>query len=203
VRAARDLLSAARAELAGVEERLRSHPALDSFPPERLRRFAGEQFTILSSDRRSFAHLAARFPEPPAGDLFLDLAHGEGVALERLGQLGFDYLDRHEPHPAAHAYTAYVAWLALNGSRAAVALAFAANLAAWGESCGRLAALLRNEVDVSFFEFFAEPPADFEDRLLEVVEQGLGEGDSPERARVAARLLQAYELQFWDALVQR
>ena len=60
-------------------------------------------------------------------------------------------LRRHEPLPAAQAYPAYVAWLALNGSRADVALAFLANLAAWGDNCARMAGALRGRHDTAFF----------------------------------------------------
>jgi TENA/THI-4/PQQC family len=77
------------------------------------------------------------------------MAQGEGEALDRL--LGFavwlglieEELRAHHPRPGAQSYPAFVAWLALNGSRADVALAFLANLAAWGENCGRVAEALR------------------------------------------------------------
>src|SRR5690349_15692390 len=42
-------------------------------PRERLTWLAGEQFRIVGSDQRSFALLAARFPDPPAGEMFLSL----------------------------------------------------------------------------------------------------------------------------------
>jgi hypothetical protein len=59
--------------------------AQGSAPRERLDALACEELLIVPSDRRSFAFLAARFPEAPAGDLFLSLAQGEGVALSHLG----------------------------------------------------------------------------------------------------------------------
>jgi thiaminase len=204
---ARELLEELARELAPVERAIRDHRFVAEAPSEEpLRAFAGEQYTILSSDRRSFAQLAARFPEPPAGDFFLGLAAGEGEALTRLltlaGSLGVDErgLIAYEPRPGCQAYTAFVSWLALNGSRAELAVAFLANLAAWGENCRRLAGLLRNRCETSFFEFFAEPAPGFEELALAVAEQGLAAGDPPARARRAARLLQAYELLFWDTL---
>ena len=214
----RELLGELRAELSEVGERIRSHrflAALDAgrVPRERLTAFAGEQHAIISSDRRSFALLASRFPEPPAGDLFLSLAEGEGRALELLrafavavGEDG-EALRAHEPAPGAHAYPAFVAWLALNGSRSDVSVALLANLAAWGANCGRVAEALRARYGlcdeaVAFFTFFAEPPPDSEQHLLAVLDEGLGGGDSPVRARRAARLLQAYELLFWDRLAE-
>jgi thiaminase len=148
------LLEQTRDELAEVDGAIRSHRFLDllgagGVPGERLAALAGEQRSIVSSDRRSFAHLAARFPEPPAGDFFLSMAEGEGEALRRLEAFaafaGLDAaeLAAHEPDPDAQAYPAFVAWLALNGSRSDVVLAFLANLAAWGENCGRVKCLLR------------------------------------------------------------
>jgi hypothetical protein len=109
--------------------------------------------------------------------------------------------------PATQSYPAFVAWLALNGSRADVVLALLTNLAIWGENCGAVAAALRNAYGadddaVAFFDFFATPQADFEAHALAVLDEGLTAGDSPVLARRASRLLQAYELSFWDALAE-
>jgi thiaminase len=215
---AAELLADTRARLADLDGAIRSHRFLDlvaarGLPEGRLRSLAGEQWTIITSDRRSFATLAARFPAHVAGDVFLSLAEGEGEALSLLRSyaswLGLDEaaLEAYEPHAGCQAYTAFVSWLALNGSRADVALAFAANLAAWGDNCGRLARALRErygapEEAVAFFDFFATPPEAVHARLLAVVEEGLTAGESSAGAARAARLLQAYELMFWDALAE-
>jgi thiaminase len=213
---AADLLESLRAELAPVEEAIRSHRFLDSLAAgavteERLRAIAGEQQRILASDRRSFAQLAARFPSPPAGGWFLSMAVGEGEALTLLDgyaawlAIDDDWLREYVPDPRAQSYPAFVAWLALNGSVGAVTLAFLANLAAWGENCGRVAAALRDAYNagddaVAFFEFFAAPPPGFRENTLAVVQSGLDAGDDPRAMRDAARLLQAYELLFWERL---
>lgn len=205
---ARELLAEVRDELATVEDAIRNHHYLEALERglvsrEDLRVFAEEQRLIIASDRQSFASLAARFVEPPAGDFFGWMAEGEREALERLGAFAADVGaddDAYSPRPGCHAYAAYVAWLALHGSRADVALAFLANLAAWGESCARIARVLRGRYDISFFEFFAPSPPEFEERALAVLEQGLAAGERPDKARGAARLLQAYELMYWDTL---
>ena len=80
--------------------------------------------------------------------------------------------------PGCQAYTAFVSWLALNGSRAELALAFLANLAAWGENCRRLAETLAGRCDTSCFEFFAEPAPGFEQQALSVADQGLAAGNT-------------------------
>jgi hypothetical protein len=202
---AAELLAVVQAELAPLERGLADHHYLAELeagrvPLESLRAFAGEQRAIITSDRRSFQHLAQRFAQPPAGALFRDLAAGEAEALRLLEPfaaavgLGADY----EPLAGCQAYPAYVAWLALNGSPADVALAFLANLESWGRSCARMRDALRplhGAEAVAFFDFFAEPPAGFEERALALI--GTGE---PASARRAARLLQAYELLYWDTL---
>ena len=213
-----ELVERIQRELVETADAIRSHRFLvrlraRDVPWERLRALAAEQHAIVSSDRRSFAQLAARFPLGLAGEFFLGMAESEGLALGKLRGLADwlgltdDDLRAHEPHPGAQAYPAFVAWLALNGSRADVVLAFLANVAAWGENCGQVAAVLRGvygagDDAVACFEFFASPPEDFESRAVAVLGEGLAAGDSPVLARRATRLLQAYELSFWDALAE-
>jgi thiaminase len=214
-----DLLDDVCAALAPVEEAIRSVRFLDalaagSVREEGLHAMAGEQRRIIASDRRSFARLAARFPSSPARGWLESMEQGEEAALALLdGYAGWLALDEewfsgYEPDPRAQAYPAFVAWLALNGSVGAVTVAFLANLAAWGENCARVAASLRDaygagDEAVAFFEFFAAPPSGFREDTLAVAQAGLDGGDDPREIRRAARMLQAYELQFWDALAER
>jgi hypothetical protein len=112
-----------------------------------------------------------------------------------------------DPIPGALAYSAYVAWLALYGSAAEFAGAFLVNLEAWGANCGRLSQALQDRYgltkqDVAFFDLFATPPPGFEDRGLAVVDEGLAGGVDPAGIRRAARLLQGYELLYWDTMLQ-
>jgi thiaminase len=199
------LLALVRAELAPIERSLVGHRYLAELeggrvPVEALRAFAGEQRAIVASDRTSFEHLAGRFPEPPAGELFRELAAGESEALRLLERFAaaVGLRGKYEPLAGCQAYSAYVAWLALNGSPADVVLAFLANLETWGRSCARMRDALRpayGDDAVAFFEFFAQTPQGFEERALALVATG-----EPSSARRAARLLQAYELLYWDTL---
>ena len=202
---AAELLALVRAELAPVERRLAEHRYLVDLesgrvPLESLRTFAGEQRAIIASDRKSFEHLEHRFPDPPASEFFRDLTAGEAEALRLLERfvaavgLGRGY----EPLAGCQAYSAYVAWLALNGSPGDVALAFLANLETWGRSCRRMRDALSPAYGhdaLAFFDFFAEPPSDLEQRALALIATS-----EPSSARRAARLLQAYELLYWDTL---
>ena len=211
-----DLLEMVRRELAPAEGANRLIPLVDHgrLPRDRLAALAGEEYWIGESDRRSFLFLAARFPEPPAVDFFLGLAAVEGPARESLlrfaGALGLGETDlaAYEPKPGCQAYAAYVAWLALNGSQSDVALALVANFAAWGSYCGSVARGLRRHYglgddEVAFFDFFATPAPEVERLASAVARHSLGPGGTlPDSARRSARMVQAYELMFWNTLAE-
>ena len=201
-----------------MEERLLEHRYIKALeaglvPRDALRLFAGEQYAIIGSDLRSVAYLVSRFGDLPSRDFFLSVLQGERAALDSLeafaSALGINeqQLVSYEPLPGAHAYTCYMAWLALYGSDAAVAAAYLVNFPAWGLSCARMSRVLKEryafrESDVAFFDLFANPPADFEGSALRVIDDGLTRGADPRLIRRAARLLQGYELLFWDTLEQ-
>ena len=205
-------------ELASIEGAICSHPFLagleaGAVTTDQLRAFACEQQYVLSSDQRSFVQLAARYPHDPAGPFFLAMAGGEGEALGRLGSfsaaLGLSVADvaAYEPRPGCQSYPAFVAWLAVNGTRLDVTLAFLVNLDAWGANCARMRQALQQVYDLpsealGFFDFFASPPSGLRGEIEAVATAGLRAGDSPVAARRAVRLLQAYELAFWDTLAE-
>jgi thiaminase len=210
-----DLLEMVRRELAPAgENRFVSLVNEGRLPRERIADLAGEEYWISASDRHSFLFLAARFPEPPAVDFFLGLAEvevpGRAGLLRLADALGRSEADLagYQPQPGCQAYAAYVAWLALNGSQSDVALALVANFAAWGSYCGAVAKGLRahyglSEEAVAFFDMFAAPAPEAERLASEVARHSLGTADKvPESARRHARLVQAYELMFWNTLAE-
>ena len=154
---AADLIGRVRAQVRAGAGRNRFVDLLEAgdVPRDRLGWLAGEQFRIVGSDQRSFALLAARFPDPPAGELFLSLAQGELRALRLLADFaaalgwGEGDLRGYEPRPLAQAYPAYLAWSALFGTCSGVALAMLANLEEWGGYCGRVAGALVTRYDLS------------------------------------------------------
>jgi len=210
---ASDLVGRVREQVAAGASRNRFVDLLEAgdVPRDRLTWLAGEQFRIVGSDQRSFALLAARFPDPPAGELFLSLAQGELQALRLLADFaaelgwGEQELRAYEPRPLAQAYPAYLAWSALFGTCSGVALAMLANLEEWGGYCGRVAEALVTCYDLSeraagFFRFFTTSPPGFTEQATSVVAAGLAAGEDPQEAVRAALALHAYEIAFWDAL---
>jgi len=215
---ARALFDQIRRDLEPVHQRLLQHPYIQSLENgqigrEKLLLFAGEQYAIIGSDLRSAAHLVNRFGASPSRDFFLGILLGEKAAWDALpafaSSLGLTEADlrTHEPLAGAHAYTCYMAWLALYASDAEVATAYLVNFPAWGQNCGRLSRILKErfalkENEVAFFDLFSSPPATFEANALAVMQQGLDRGTDPRLLGRAARLLQDYELMYWDTLYE-
>jgi len=105
----------------------------------------------------------------------------------------------------AQAYKACIAWLSLYGSNAEVAAAFLVNFPAWDVNCGRMSQALKEnygfkDEEVAFFDLFSSPAADSEQRAVTVIGKGLSRGVDTLAIKAKARLLQDYELLFWDTL---
>lgn len=213
---ARQLVAETRAQRQAVEQKLLSHPYLAALeealiPKEKLQLFAGEQYYIINSDLRGIALLLSRHAHLPSRNYFLGSLQGEAAARDALLlfaqalDLGEANLQAYEPLAGCQAYPAYVTSLALYGSDAEFAAAFLVNLPAWGANCARMSAALKAEYGfspdgVAFFDLFAAPGPKFEADSLLVIQGGLDRGVDAGAIRRAARLIQAYELMYWDAL---
>jgi hypothetical protein len=176
-------------------------------PRDRLRALAGELYWLVSSDRRSFALLASRFPEYP---LFLTMAAGEDEALRLL----LDFADAvgmepraYEPQPLAQAYPAFLAQTAMFGPRSAIPLALLVNVAESGGYYTRVADALVAQYDfpekaVAHFRFFADTPEELLIQAADIVTDGLSTGDSQCEVLRAARMVNAYEATFWNTMAR-
>ncbi|MFF7312415.1 transcriptional regulator [Streptomyces sp. NPDC008137] len=215
-RTARDLLRTTTTRLAPDP---RSNPlvpriAEGTAPRNTLAALALEQSWVIPADRRAFLHLAERslVTAPEAAAFFRSLADGEALAEELLPPLaqacGVDGATAasYEPLAGCQAYPAYVAWLSLNGSPADVVLALTANFSAWGGYCATIAKALRarygfTDEACAFFDFFAEPSPELDEKAAAAVQAGLDTGSlDASRAHRYGRLLQEYEASFWSTL---
>ncbi len=212
----RTIVEQARRDTQEIEERLKRHPYLQALegkrlPKARLRIFAEQQHHIIESDLRSVALAAARAASPRTREFFLGMLQGERAAAEALGALArglgmvTEAAGGAEPLGGAFAYSAYVGWLAIYASEAEFAGAFLINLPTWGANCAAMSRLLKANYglaapDVAFFDLFATPSEAFEQGALAVITEGLERGVDPRRIQRAARLLQGYELLYWDTI---
>jgi hypothetical protein len=215
---ARKLVADLRADLKPVDDQIANAPFVAALekgqvPLSALRAFAGEQYNILRSDLRSNAHMVSRFGGQSYGQYFLDLTTGEAEArkllLDFARALGMTERDlrAYEPRPGAQAYPSYAAWLAFYGSEADIAAAYLLNFPVFGANTGRMAVALRDRYGLSarataFFDYFAFLPPSFETDSLKVIQAGLDHGASERDIRRSARLLQAYEKDFWFTVGQ-
>jgi pyrroloquinoline quinone (PQQ) biosynthesis protein C len=218
LREARRLIEQLRADLKPVDDQIAHAPYLTALEHHQvslanLRAFVGEEYYISRSDLRSNSQMLSRFGNQPHAQFFLDNVTGEaqGLALlldfaHALG-LSEQDLQAYEPRPRAQTYPSYVTWLGLYGSQADVAAAYLINFPVFGANTGRMGVALRNVYGFSaaataYFDFFGSLPPSFENDALNVIQDGLNSCASTAEIRRSARLLQAYEKDFWDAVAQ-
>lgn len=181
-----------------------------------LAELAAQEDHIVRSDLRSLLLLASRCAGSRTGRYFARMAEGDEAAMVRLvpfaAACGLDERALHSREPLAgcQAYPAYLAWLALGGEPAGVVLALRANLAAWGGYCAAVAQALRHrygfdDAACGFFDLFAAPGAG-EERPGDEAEVAALLREAPDPAHALAcgeryaRLLEYYELLFWNTL---
>ncbi|GLZ43175.1 transcriptional regulator [Actinokineospora sp. NBRC 105648] len=212
-RSAKELLERVQRELLPAEGDNRLVPLVASgeAPVAVLGALAAEQHRIIQSDWRTFLTLAAQAVDPTAREVFSSLAAGEGIALANLRDfaaacgLSEDDVRDYQPQPGCQAYPAYLAWLALNGNPRDALLAILANFAAWGGYCATISAGLRehygfDEKGTAFFDFFATPVPELEEQYVVAIQEALDAGWTPKTSIGYGRLLQGYELMFWNTL---
>jgi thiaminase len=212
---AAQLVQSVRQELADIDDYIREHLYPDALMKgnvslDALRAFPGHQYHIITSDLRSLALLVQRFGDAPSRDFLMGILDGERMGLDgllimaRKLDMSEDELKAYEPSAEGFAYTTFMAWQALYATAAEFVIGILVNFAAWGHNCGRMSAALREsygfaEEETAFLDAFANMPS-FEDVALAIIQNGLDSGEDPARLHRSARLFQAYELMFWDAM---
>ena len=190
-----------------------------------IQRSDAAAFAVLAghADWRPGASLAdATLPparDPDANDIFQFLLGGELYAASLLiaaaealgmGDTKTTVAERLAAWPitsGAQGYPSFWARLALNGERAAAAAACAVNFPAWGRMCARVRDGLTktapagadNARRLGFLAFFGSP-IDGLDAMATAVLDAEGQGVCYEELATSVRLLQEYELAFWDAV---
>lgn len=212
---ARRLVRQIREDLRAVEDQIRQVPFVSQVEAgtatvEQIAAVVAEEHSIIRSDMNSFSQMAVRWDSPQGSQFFGGLAFGEQLAfplvIDFAATVGLDEEDliAYEPRPKGQSYPSRVAWIASNADRASAAASFLVNFGVFGENMARVRDALLNVYgftpeQVGFFSFFAEPIPGFEEDAIEVIALGLQEGACPRDVRRSARLLQAYELDFWQA----
>jgi len=212
---AAQLVHSVREELRGIDDYIRAHPYLEvlrrgEVSLEALRAFPGHQYHIITGDLRSLALLVQRFGDAPGRDFLMGVLDGERKGLDgllvmarKLG-MGEKELRAFEVSAEGFAYTTFMAWQALYASAAEFVIGIFVNFSAWGHNCGRISEALRASYGFSaeetvFLDAFANMPS-FEEVAVDIIQDGLDRGEEAWRLHRSARLFQAYEKMFWDAM---
>ena len=136
-----------------------------------------------------------------ASKLLLDHAKSLGLSSEDAIEKAYTVTCR------GQAYPSYWARLALNKQHGAAAAACAVNFPAWGNMCKQLLEALRsnkiygysdkdNATDLAFIEFFATPIENLDLMAATIMKREKVKYDD---LLTHVRLLQEYEILFWDA----
>ena len=208
-----------RDTLRPIEGNLLDHPFLKkveqkTYSEKQMALLPKEEYYIVSTDLLSARHLMGRFGNGPSGSFFGDLVENEEFARKNIVMLAealgssLSELEAHEPDPYCQAYPSYFARLALHGSEAEVLVALSSNFSVWWSACKRIAVALQNLYGVpkeatAFLNPLNEvppPDAPFDQLTVDALERGLAEGVEEKDIVRVARIIQQYELFFWDAL---
>ncbi len=201
-----------RFSLRDLEERILKHPLVTEASEGRLgvdviRRFAINQWYIVNHDLRSLAAMLSRARDMDEVDYFKSAVDVDYRALHELigflKELGIELVRPSEApvSPSAVAYTHYISWLSQYASPGVIAFAFAINLPAWGSASTSLGESLAKRYgyrSLGFFKIFNPPYDQFIDRSLAIASKYYPAEKSS--MRVAATLIQGYELMFWDSV---
>lgn len=213
---AEELVASIREDLREIDQKIMNHPYLRALRKgkvsiEALKAFPGHEYHVATSDLRSMAHFVHRFGDQPRASAFFNgILQGEYAALTAIpvfaAKLGMSLadLERYEVTPEGFTYPTFMSWQSLYASAAASVCGILVNFAAWGHNCGVMSAALRakygfSSAETVFLDNFANLPS-FEAEALEIIQEGLDQGADPAEIRLAARLYQAYEKMFWDAM---
>lgn len=207
-----NLILEIRKELSEENKKISGHPLLKDAETRRLSEdkikiFVIQQNYIVSYDLRSLALMLTRSKHQDEIDFFQPLIQGDAEALRRLHtfaeELGLkvEELSSQPLIPEAVAYTHYLAWLAIYANPGEQAAALIVNLPVWGEACKRFGAALKENYGykkLGFFELFSEPFDALERAAFKVMNRYI-EGSSENMKRFA-KMIQRYELMFWDGI---
>jgi thiaminase len=215
---ATELVQKIRVDLESVDQAIRQHSFLDAVEKgevseQALRAFPGHQYHLMVSLIHANAHMLQRFGGTPFHDFFYGLLSGAitgysslMLLARRLG-MGHESLEDFELDPDGFAYAGYMTWLADCGSVGETICGLAVNKPAWGQNCARLSSALRARYGFSteetvFLDEYAGVTWEEEEALVKAVEYDLVCHVPIQRIGRAARLIQAYELRFWDAMAR-
>ncbi|MCW4038963.1 MAG: TenA family transcriptional regulator [Candidatus Bathyarchaeota archaeon] len=173
---------------------------------DKVKAYAANQYYIISRDAKSLALMVSRSTSSEEFTFFNTVFKGDEQAIPLLiamaETMGLDAVDLEEytPLPEAVVYTHYLTALAHFASPGEQAVALIVNLPVWGSNCKRLSKAFRASYQIeetTFLDLFAQPTGELEQHALSIIDHYLHQETQLQRV---ARLIQAYELMFWNGI---
>jgi len=218
MKSAKEILASLRKEPFSIErdEKFTNHRIVQeantgTLPLKVVETFLCEQYHIIGADIRSMEHLVSRFHENEVIREFFEFfykgqkfAHGELLAMANAMKLSESDLENYKPQAKAQGYPSYLCRLAHYGEATQIAAAIAVNFPPFGQMCLALEDALKtnyniNGEDLAFLRFFGI--CDLDDGAVKVIEASTAKIEYKDIRR-AVRLLQAYEVMFWDSVYE-
>lgn len=195
------MLHEIREKLKEINERILNHSFIKmayegKLTERQIREFFNQQWYIVNHDVRSLAIMVSRSTSEEELDFFVSAMEGDYNALKLLkDQVKPPVI----PNPQSVAYTHFLSWLALYANAGEQALALVINLPIWAQNCKRLSEALKKNYgfnNTEFLDSFASMDFTVLDNKAEkIISKYKG------RYEEIAKLIQAYELMFWDSLI--
>lgn len=204
-------LNEVRSSLVPVNKSILEHPFIKeaekgTLPLDGIKRFVKNQNYIISHDVRSLAFMISRSTSDEELEFFDSVYKGDAQALpllvrmaQSLGLKMID-LDTYVPIPEAVSYAHYLTFLAQFATPGEQTMALVVNLPVWGSNCNRLSKALKEKYGIdetSFLDLFAQPITEAEKAATSVINRYL---DKKEKMKKVAKLIQGYELMFWNGV---
>ena len=204
-------LEKTRSWLAPLNLKIRNHPYVSeaeqgTLSLDKVKAYAANQYYIISHDAKSLALMVSRSTSSKEFKFFNTVFKGDEQAIPLLiamaEAMGLDAVDLEEytPIPEAVVYTHYLTALAHFASPGEQAVALIVNLPVWGSNCKRLSKALTTSYQIeetAFLDLFAQPTRELEQLALSIIDHYLHQETQLQRV---ARLIQAYELMFWNGI---
>ena len=206
-----DFLEKTRSWLAPLNTKILNHLYVSeaeqgTLSLDKVKAFAANQYYIISRDAKSLALMVSRSTSSEEFKFFNTVFKGDEEALSLLiamaEAMGLDAvgLEEYAPIPEAVVYTHYLTALAHFASPGEQAVALIVNLPVWGSNCKRLSKAFRTSYQIeetAFLDLFAQPTKALEKHALSIIDHYLHQETQLQRV---ARLIQAYELMFWNGI---
>lgn len=204
-------LDEVRSSLAPLNKSILEHPFIieaeeGTLPIEGIKRFVKNQNYIISHDVRSLALMISRSTSKEEFEFFDSVYKGDAQALPLLLNMAQSLelkkidLDVYTPVPEAVSYAHYLTFLAQFATPGEQTMALVVNLPIWGSNCNRLSKALREKYGIdetSFLDLFAQPIPEAEKAATSVINHYL---DKKKNMEKVAKLIQGYELMFWNGI---